>query len=790
MSTVPKPPRSLRRAGAVLTTAVLVGGSLTLGVTAASAAPDVITVTNTDECDVPGSFANALAEANASVNPDGVSIVFDAALTGSISFPNSTCKMWDQSIGFGNELAGASGARFLIDSEVPVTVDFTGLEGITTTTDADFAGIYVRSDDVVLENLANMKAGAAGIAIDGTNVTVRNVEFKDADSVISEVGVALLNGATNVTISDSVFHSQWWSSILIDGSQANPTTVTNIVIDSVTSRGVESSYGHLDIEDGAVVNGLSVTNSTFGASDESSTTHAVYINPAVNVTGLNYSGNTVLRGTGAERNVFYFEGSGSGAVFTDTVIDGNTFTGVSTAQPLSRIIGDNAATWNGLEYTNNVAEFTRGIRMSGAIADGLFDGNTFTNMREPSDAGLTLGRELSDVTVSNNLFDTMWAHDAISVEGTSATNVVIENNRIHDFYADVSRSAIGIDVVGTGNVVRGNELVTDLDRDDLPSNIDNHWAIYFRANAADADTSVGWSILNNHIDGFGGKDRSEAPIVHNGIGKLLVTGNTFGPNTRGSVDVETEHSGYWFLWNVWDNRSNNTVQTYRAENVTADGANATFTAVKPENEPGNNDATAPVTLHVYWTAADNAEVYLGAIADVTPGQTVTIPTSLTNGFIRLQTVDASGNASQYSSIEEIAEATAPAAPAVTTVTPTEASGTGVAGAIFTVRDASGAVVATGEIGENGEWSVAGLTCGAEYTVTQTVRDIEGPAQAFTTAACPTDGGTEPGTTPGTVDLANTGAGTDVSGLLIGALLFALVSGFGLILAARRKTSAE
>jgi len=711
----------------------------------AQAAQDVITVTNTDACNSPGSLEDALIQANASTNADGVRIVFDDALagTGGIEFTGATCKMYEQSVGVpgGNhQTPGALGARFLIDSQVPVSIDFTNLDGIGTTVDYDYAGIYVRSNNVVLENLANMKAGAAGVAIGGTDVTVANFGFSDPDSPIAETGVALLDGATNVTVKDSDFASQWWSSILVDGSFSQPVTVSNIVIDNITSRGVESGVGHIDIEDGATVNGLSVTNSKFGVLDaETHTSHAVYFNTGLTVSDLTFSGNTVEQGAGAERNVFMFENSAN-STFTDTVMNDNTFKGISRSQPLSRIIGDNTGTWTGLDYKNNTAEFTRGIRMSGTVSDALLDGNTFTETREPADAGITLGRAVSDVTVSNNVLDTVWAVDGIRVEGTSARNVVIEKNKIHDFYADVSRSAVAIVAPGEGNLVQDNEFIQHLDRGDntdLPANMANHWAIYVwaEASAASATDTVGWSILNNQIDGFGGNPAiaSQAPITVNARGKVLVTGNTFGADTRGSFDPETENLGYWFLWNDRGD-ANNRVQTFRAEQVHYNGTTATFTATQPDPELGNNVAAGPVTLHVYWTADNHAEEYLGAITDVAAGEVVSIATSHTSGYLRVQTVDANGFVSQYSSIDKNI-VVAPAAPKVTEVTEDEAAGTGAPGAKVEVRDADGKVVGTATVTEGGTWTVDGLECGVDYTVVQIVNDQESEATEFTTDAC-------------------------------------------------------
>lgn len=803
MSTISRPAQRVRRASAVLAAAALVGTSVTFGATAAMAAPDAITVTSlglggnavAGTCEAtPGAgdctLRGALEIANASTNADGVEIVFDAALagTGEIAFTaaDDAARMHTAHIGAtgGNHSGtmGDLGARYLIDSAVPVTVDFTHLDGITAT-DLDAAGIYVASDSVVLRNLANIRAGAAGVAISGTDVTVSNVGFADDSTSFSEIGVALLDGATDIALQDLSFASQWWASVMIDGSLdlAQQVAVTNIAIDGVTSRGVESGIGHIDIEDNAIVDGLSVTNSAFGVlGAEAFTSHALYFNTALAVDGLAFSGNTVEQGSGAEKNVLYFENSAA-STFTDTVIDGNTFTGISRVLPLSRIIGDNVGTWSNLAYTGNTAEYTRGIRISGVVDGALFDGNVFTETREPSDAGITLGNALSNVTLSNNLLDTVWAVDGIRIEGASAENVVIEDNRIHDFYADGSRSAIAIMAPGTGNLVQRNEIVQDLSRADnvdLPANLFNHWAVYVwpAASAASAGDTVGWSILNNEIDGYQGT--ANAPIVHNAVGKLLVTGNTFGAQTRGSQAVETESGALWFLYNQQAG-SNNRVQTFRPENVIYDGVDATFTAAQPAPELANTAAVAPVTLHVYWTADDNAEVYLGAISNVTPGQLVSIPATQTTGFLRVQTVDANGFTSQYSSVSP--QAPVVAAPVVAGTAQTSAHGTATPAAGFTVFQ-GGNVVKTGTVAQDGTWSASGLACGTRYTVTQTVGGVESASAEFTTAACASGQGGQSGQ-GGSLE---TTGGSDSTGLMLGALALLAIGGGSLLLARRRR----
>ncbi len=649
----------------------------------------------------------------------------------------------------------------------------------------------MNSDDVTLRNLDNLQAGAAGIAVAGSSVLIENINFIDTATVISEMAVALLNGASDVTIRGGEISSQWFAGIVIDGSHnaSLAGSVSNIVIDGVSFT-ADNGWGHISVEDNVVVDGLRILGNDFQQS-----TIAVLMNPGVDVTGLVLDTNTAVveTGQGGEDIIGFIGGD---QVFTGAVLVGNTFEGIGDGQAgpegtnLGHIIAPNSADWNGFVFEGNTVAESRGLVFQGSLTDAEIVDNSFTNINDGGYAALQLGRVTADVLVSENLFDRIWAHDTIRVEGTSATDVVIADNELRNLIASVSRSAVRIDAAGTGNVVRDNILFQDLADATLPSHADNHWAIYNSANAASATAAVGWEIHGNSIDGFGGRDRSQAPIVHNARGTLAVWGNTFGPNTRGGVTTDVEHSGYWFFWNVGNTISNNTVQTFRAEDVVLDGTQASFTAVQPANEPANNTATTPVTLHVYWTAADNAEVYLGAITGVTPGQSVSIPTTQTGGFLRLQTEDANGNFSQYSSIDPDAPSMVPAAPVVAAATQTIAAGTGVPGAELLVRNPAtdeefGPVV----VEEDGSWTVAGLTCGTPYVTVQTVGGMTSAETPFTTAACPSEGGT--GGTGGTGDTGGklpVSGDASIGGGILGVLAL-LMLGAGAILFARRRGAA-
>lgn len=728
-----------RSAGAVLTAAAVIGTSLFVVVPAASAATTDIVVNSlglggnvvpekceatlgADDCTLRGALEIANASTGETTNIDfhpDLKTQGQIKLSGGAENSMQSGQIANSS-GHVADKIGQGGARYFIHSEGEVIIDFTNLDGIEDV-DSKFAGFHVASTHgVELNNLANLRAGEGGIAVSGQYVTLNNVALKDDASNYQEVGVALLDGASNVVMNNVTIQSPHTAGIVVDTA----ATVSNIAIDGLASRGVEN-WAHIDIEDRATVNGFTVANSVLGAAAEVSPSHGFWMNPNVSISGLEFTDSGFHS---PSKNFMFFEGAGQ--TFNGTVISGNDISGTGNGQPgfegsnISRVIGHNTATWDGLTFNDNTISEAQSVVFGGSVTNAEFVGNTFTNVNDGAYAALQIGNVTDGVRIADNEFNKIWALDTIRVEDTSATDVVIENNEIFNLTASVPRAAVRTAAPGAGNFVRNNDLQQDISGTDasLPADVDNHWAVYNTANAADKDSVVGWSVTRNTIDGFGGKKRPEAPIVHNAIGKLDVTANTFGVNTRGGISTDVEHSAYWFFWNVWDSRSNNTVQTFRAENVSYNGTEASFEAAKPANLPGNNTVVAgPVTLHVYWTAADHAEEYLGAVAGVTAGDIVTVPTAHTNGFVRVQTVDANGNVSQYSSIDPDAPSAVPAPPVVTEVTKDSAAGMGTPGATVVIRDAAGEVVAEAVVGDDGKWTVPAdkpLICNTDYSATQ------------------------------------------------------------------------
>ena len=546
----------------------------------------------------------ALEEANAATDTTPISI--DFSVTGSIEFAG-TAEAMLPGVNIGTQYAEiGNGAQLVIDSAAPVSIDFTGIDDVTQTDDTNYAMFYIASDDVSLTALGNVRAGAAGAAIAGSNVTLDAVNFSDNDAAIQEVGVAFLDGADNVNVQNAALESAWWSNFMVDWD----ATVSNISVDNVTSRGVEG-YGHISFENDAVVNGFSITDSTFGNESEMSPKPLFYLNaPGNTITGLTLVDSSFVS---PGQDAFSFEGGTY--TLTDTLVQGSTFTGIG--------------------------QFIEG-GISSVDFEGLtVTGNTFTDTAQILDNNAATFRDFTfaDNTVTRN------TGYVLNLGNSTATGVSITGNTITDVVSGGGHTVVWLSNgdPDAGNVIDGNRFAQTGDAQT------NLWAIWNQAVGIDDGANTGWTITNNHIDGY--QPGVYSPIANGGVGQTVVTGNTFGPNSNGTTDTDSEWDVGYFVTN--NDQANDRIQTWRPTEVVTDGTEAEI-AVAPVNPAltNNTDPTSPVTLHVYWTAGDTAEEYIGSVSDVSAATTITVPTTHTDGFFRVQTVDANGNSSQYSGLSD------------------------------------------------------------------------------------------------------------------------------------------
>ena len=666
---------------------------------------DGVCATAAGEC----TLTAALEEANA-VDPtsgvDAVDITF--SVTGAIDVVNDADAMFVGTLGESGGIAGL-GAQFLVDSAVPVSIDFDGIESVEHTFDSVYSMFYIASDDVTVSNLDNVLGGRAAFSIDSSDVTLSDVEIKDPDTAIDFIGIALLDGASNVTLNDLVIASQSFVGIMVD----NNATVTGVEINRLSSSGHASA--HIDFEDGSVVDGFVVNDSTIGTAGEISPSPLLYLNPNQDTTGFELNDSTF-----ASPNQFGIGIYGGNVTLSDTVISGSVFTGTNTV-----FQDGGAAEVTGLTIIDNTFTDTLGrvLNFQATDLDGAtITGNQFLDARGNAAATIYVGQTSDDSLIASNVFEQSAGADA------------------------------------------------------------NRWAIYHAPADAVAGEDTGWTFRANAIDGYVGT--SNGPIFSTPRGTTLIEQNTFGPETSGSREEETETSLLYFVAN--NGAANDRIQTYRPTSAVFTGTDLTL-RVAPVSPPlaTNNAPIGPVTVDVYWTADDNAEAYVGRLADVSGATTATLPWTGGPGFVRVQTIDAAGQSSQYSAVVQAPlDNTAPAAPAVDRTPLTGAlTGTGEPGATINVVAPNGDIVCTTTVGTDGTWSCVppvALTCATTYQVTQT--DLAGNVSSptsFTTAACGAGGNGGAAGSGGAAGglLPSTGAGVGLLALLAG--LLAIGTGLGL-----------
>lgn len=564
-----------RHATRVVAAALVAGSATVLSATAAHAAADTITVTELTRA----ALAEAIADANASTNPEGVVIDFAPGLDGTIWLPSTETgdAMFDYD---GSDPApddtAAGGAWFLIDSAVPVTVDFGNRVSVVSGAqdanlngagaDATLNGFLVRSQ-ATIENLDNIRVGESGIVVDNAaGTTLDNVTCDDHTTDWQEVCVYFVDGTSNVTIDGLKTRGTWWSDLHV--GQAN-----------------------------AALSNVTVKNSTFDIS----------VHP----------GDV---GTDTEFVADFWDN----ATLTNVVFDKNTFIGPQGAKSAVIFRG---TTGTDVDLTNNQ---TTGFTWVWDDRGGSF----------------------TDSTISGNTFE--GAVQALNLDQAAYTGTRVTENHFKDSVGAIQRD---IEVVrhaahdDADNIIDSNTFVQSEGAEK------NRWAIWINTSVPTAGDDSGWQVTNNHIDGIDGA--TEAPItVGPAVARTKVWGNTFGSRTDGTtVAAESEGGTQWFLWNYGS--SNSRIQTWRPANARFAAGAVSFDVAPVDPAVTNNQQpTPPLTLHVYWTAGEHAEEYLGKIENVTAAGRVSIPTTHNNGFIRVQTEGgASGYVSQYSGVAEVANAT-------------------------------------------------------------------------------------------------------------------------------------
>jgi len=577
--------------------------TLSAGLADANAGDGVCQTATPGEC----SLRAALEEANAipALVGDTINVVFEASLSGDVVHNGATPRMTDADLGNAviNDYLGL-GAFLHVNALRPVVIDFGNRVGAVQADDAGYAMLFIESDNVIVQNFQNaakrdvdntggyadvagIEGAEAGIVIGGSNVTIRNGLSSDPGTSAMETCIALIDGASNITIQDLYCRSPFRFGLYVD----ERATVSNVVLNRWESDEV-AQFGDIWVEFGeggetgtkTVVDGLTVTDSEFRSA------------------GISYT-----------------IGLREDSVIEDFSVTGSRFLGTNSPS----IYAYPTSTLGAVNVENNTSTDT-----------GFFVG-TDVNVTH---TGLV---SISDNVLTGNLSDAIFLQSPTS--GTVIENNQFLNQRSAGLVAGV-RVASGAS--GTNNVIRNNVFDQALPVTEPAAPV-NRFAVWIRANPSGAGGggaggggSTGWSVVNNTVRNILGADFG--PIYNDGDGDTLISGNTFGEGTRGAVppDPAPENDDSFFVVNA-DSFSNFKIQTWRPTGAVFSGLTirATFAPVDPPRA-GNNAPVNPVFIDVYYTATDKAETYLGRIPGTHSDEVTFEFTSLANGgAIRAQVTE-------------------------------------------------------------------------------------------------------------------------------------------------------
>jgi adhesin/invasin len=352
----------------------------------------------------------------------------------------------------------------------------------------------------------------------------------------------------------------------------------------------------------------------------------------------------------------------------------------------------------------NAAATIDGLTIENSTLSGLTEPKTELNAYEGG--GLTGGGNsaINNLTIENTtISNTQSGSYGLDLRPITLTNALITDNTFSNVGIDAPAAgftSVYLQTTGTNDVISNNTFTDDLS---LNSGLSwNKWAIYGIFAVPTADAPSGFSIIGNSIDGYGDPG-SGAPINLHGNAQTPVEKNTFGVHTEPTDPTDpanpasaasSEVLDGFFLAN-WDT-SNNKIMTWVPTDAVQSGSNVTM-VVTPQAVANGPLPAVPVAVDVYWTAGNNAEVYVGRVTGITEAGSISLPDTHTTGSYRIQTIDAGGNTSQYSRLAETTTALISADQSTVAATPTSVLADGVTTSTITVttKDATGAAVTTG-----------------------------------------------------------------------------------------------
>ncbi|MCL2423486.1 MAG: hypothetical protein FWD11_06265, partial [Micrococcales bacterium] len=349
------------------------------------------------------------------------------------------------------------------------------------------------------------------------------------------------------------------------------------------------------------------------------------------------------------------------------------------------------------------------------VGDLVFSGNTVENLRRLAGTNSRMldmrNARIGTVTITDNVITNpnVTTNSALIEFGAAGVGAIVDRVTITDnVFSDVT--AGNEEMYG---VVRlpGNRGITNgglIARNEFYAlDVQTH-AIYWQGPFGDIKntTASGMVIENNYFDGWG-DNVNRATIRMYQTGAVTVRHNIFGTDTGSQANtVREENTGTGTypttLLSNWSYGANGKMNAWyptarSATNVQASPVSAVGCVVPlevaPPSDPTNPTSVAPtlahfpvppVTLDVYWTVQDTAEVYVGSYTVTSNARTTlqvalptdpddprlrwlsptdTVPvdpaTGIVSGYLRLQTQDPNINggattvSSHYSRVAQI-----------------------------------------------------------------------------------------------------------------------------------------
>lgn len=250
------------------------------------------------------------------------------------------------------------------------------------------------------------------------------------------------------------------------------------------------------------------------------------------------------------------------------------------------------------------------------------DGLTFTNLRVQNMSGTQQAFSFNGSTDTGTL-----GTYSMRVANLTITDSKFLNNDVEGAGEDDAFIALPYGGSLTG--------ITRIERNVFTTPTTDETAIYVNAagptpQGANSTAASGIYIQDNYFDGY---QAAASAVRFSRTGTATFTRNTFGSNTRSSstADEETTDSG---MFNNVDTTANQEIRTWYptaaavltgplpqdaavAHNASLDPSTPTCLAsvsvVRPTTTPIPEN---PVTLDVYWTSGNDAEVYLGSASGI------------------------------------------------------------------------------------------------------------------------------------------------------------------------------